>query len=90
MEQSPDAQLKELEVRLARSMADWKIVVGHHPIRSDLHVSPCLALKRTIALLGLVTHVCKLHGSSSASCLGLRQALIGLVPCRNIRKWGLL
>lgn len=39
LEQSPDAQLKELEVRLARSTAEWKIVIGHHPIRSDLHVS---------------------------------------------------
>jgi hypothetical protein len=39
LEQSPEAQLKELEGRLARSRAEWKVVVGHHPIRSDLQVS---------------------------------------------------
>jgi tartrate-resistant acid phosphatase type 5 len=32
-EQSPEGQLRELEARLARSAATWKLVVGHHPIR---------------------------------------------------------
>jgi tartrate-resistant acid phosphatase type 5 len=35
LEQSPEGQLRELEVRLARSSAPWKLVVGHHPIRSN-------------------------------------------------------
>ena len=30
--------MKELEVRLARSKAKWKIVIGHHPIKSQLQV----------------------------------------------------
>lgn len=34
-EQSPEGQLRELEGRLARSAAAWKVVVGHHPIRSN-------------------------------------------------------
>lgn len=33
MEQSPEGGLRELEARLARSRAAWKLVVGHHPIR---------------------------------------------------------
>ena len=40
LEQSWKAQMEELEVRLARSKAKWKIVVGHHPIKSQLQVSP--------------------------------------------------
>ncbi len=32
-EQSWEGQLRELESRLARSEAIWKLVVGHHPIR---------------------------------------------------------
>lgn len=32
-EQSWEGQLRELEARLARSAAGWKLVVGHHPIR---------------------------------------------------------
>lgn len=35
LEQSWVDQLKELEVRLSRSNAAWKIVVGHHPPRSN-------------------------------------------------------
>ena len=31
--------MKELEVRLARSKAKWKIVIGHHPIKSQLQVT---------------------------------------------------
>ncbi|EFN52564.1 hypothetical protein CHLNCDRAFT_32423 [Chlorella variabilis] len=33
-EQSWEGQLRELEARLARSAAGWKLVVGHHPIRT--------------------------------------------------------
>lgn len=35
LQQSPEDQLRELEARLAASTASWKIVVGHHPIRSN-------------------------------------------------------
>jgi hypothetical protein len=38
LEQSWEANMKELEVRLARSKAKWKIVIGHHPIKSQLQV----------------------------------------------------
>lgn len=33
----PGPQLAWLKVALARSRADWKVVVGHHPIRSGGH-----------------------------------------------------
>ncbi|CAL8470778.1 g10320 [Coccomyxa elongata] len=60
LEQSPDAQLKELEVRLARSTADWKIVVGHHPILSDLHEFPEVgaALKPLMDTYGVDAYLC--------------------------------
>ena len=35
LQQSPEDQLRELEARLAASTAAWKVVVGHHPIRSN-------------------------------------------------------
>jgi len=35
LQQSWEDQVRELEVRLARSKAEWKLVVGHHPIRSN-------------------------------------------------------
>lgn len=35
LQQSWEDQTRELESRLARSKAEWKIVVGHHPIRSN-------------------------------------------------------
>lgn len=35
LEQSWEDQVRELEARLARSQADWKLVVGHHPIRTN-------------------------------------------------------
>ena len=38
LEQSWKAQMEELEVRLARSKAKWKIVIGHHPLKSQLQV----------------------------------------------------
>ena len=38
LQQSWAANMKELEVRLARSKAKWKIVIGHHPIKSQLQV----------------------------------------------------
>ena len=37
-QQSPEDQVKELEARLAASTAGWKMVVGHHPIRSNHRV----------------------------------------------------
>ena len=40
LEQSWKAQMEELEVRLARSKAKWKIVIGHHPLKSQLQVTP--------------------------------------------------
>ncbi|KAK9904250.1 hypothetical protein WJX75_007708 [Coccomyxa subellipsoidea] len=60
LEQSPDAQLKELEVRLARSTAEWKIVVGHHPILSDLHEYPevGVALKPLMDRYGVHAYLC--------------------------------
>ena len=39
LEQSWKAQMEELEVRLARSKAKWKIVIGHHPLKSQLQVT---------------------------------------------------
>ena len=42
LEQSWQANMKELEVRLARSKAKWKIVIGHHPIKSQLQVGDCM------------------------------------------------
>ena len=35
LEQSWEAQLLELEARLAASDARWKLVVGHHPVRNQ-------------------------------------------------------
>eukprot|EP00887_Chlorella_sp_A99_P005353 scaffold1.g5353.t1 len=35
--QSAVAQLAEVEARLARSQAEWKLLVGHHPARSNGH-----------------------------------------------------
>lgn len=35
--QNWEAQLRELERRLASSSAEWKLVVGHHPPRSNGH-----------------------------------------------------
>ena len=35
LSQSWAAQLAELETHLAKSDADWKIVVGHHPVISN-------------------------------------------------------
>ncbi|GAB4819676.1 hypothetical protein N2152v2_006722 [Parachlorella kessleri] len=35
LEQSWQDQVQEFESRLARSTAEWKIVVGHHPVRSN-------------------------------------------------------
>lgn len=35
LQQSWEDQVRELEARLARSQADWKLVVGHHPIRTN-------------------------------------------------------
>ncbi|KAK9862760.1 hypothetical protein WJX84_003264 [Apatococcus fuscideae] len=34
-EQSWPSQVRELEYRLSRSKARWKIVVGHHPVRNN-------------------------------------------------------
>ena len=34
-EQSWEDQLREFEARMSRSKASWKLVVGHHPIRSN-------------------------------------------------------
>lgn len=34
-EQSWEGEMRELEGRLARSRAPWKLVVGHHPIRTN-------------------------------------------------------
>ena len=35
MEQSWRTNLVELETELAASKASWKVVVGHHPVRSN-------------------------------------------------------
>ncbi len=35
LEQSWRANLAELEADLAASRAGWKVVVGHHPVRSN-------------------------------------------------------
>ena len=35
LQQSWEDAVRELESRLARSTAEWKLVVGHHPIRSN-------------------------------------------------------
>ncbi|KAG7671144.1 hypothetical protein Ndes2526B_g02400 [Nannochloris sp. 'desiccata'] len=35
LQQSPEDQIRELEARLAASHASWKLVVGHHPIRTN-------------------------------------------------------
>ena len=40
LEQSWEAQLLELEGRLARSGAQWKLVVGHHPVHAQLQACP--------------------------------------------------
>jgi len=37
LQQSWEAQLKEIEQRLASSTASWKLMVGHHPPRSNGH-----------------------------------------------------
>ena len=37
LQQDWEVQLKEFEQRLARSPAQWKVVVGHHPPRSNGH-----------------------------------------------------
>ena len=34
-EESWEAQVLELEVRLAASKAKWKLVVGHHPVLNN-------------------------------------------------------
>lgn len=35
LSQSWESQLRELETRLARSQAVWKVLVAHHPVRSN-------------------------------------------------------
>ena len=37
LQQSWELQLKEVEARLAASVAPWKLMVGHHPPRSNGH-----------------------------------------------------
>ncbi|HEX7946682.1 MAG TPA: tartrate-resistant acid phosphatase type 5 family protein, partial [Phenylobacterium sp.] len=44
----PDAQIAWFKAALARSRADWKVVVGHHPIRSGGHHGGSAALAAQI------------------------------------------
>ncbi len=58
----PHAQVAWLKTALARSRADWKIVVGHHPIRSGGHHggSPALAaqIEPLLAAHNVQAYVC--------------------------------
>ena len=40
VEQSWEAQVLELDARLAASQARWKLVVGHHPVLSNHYPAP--------------------------------------------------
>lgn len=57
LEQSWQDQLSELESRLARSAAEWKLVFGHHPIRTNnLKAGGCsarCALPAALACVGV-------------------------------------
>lgn len=46
LEQSWEGQLRELEGRLLRSTATWKLIVGHHPPRSNGHHGNATELMR--------------------------------------------
>ncbi len=62
VEQSWEANLLELEVKLARSKAPWKIVVGHHPGRHTYIDLPTSRRAMTVPTL--------IHRSGCSDLLG--------------------
>lgn len=63
MEQSWQANLLELESNLARSQAEWKIVIGHHPVYSNGHHNS------TAELIQHVQPLLQVDPLQSSSCL---------------------
>lgn len=61
LEQSWQGNLLELESKLARSKAQWKIVIGHHPVYSNGHHNSTAELIQHVQPLLQVRHVFK-HG----------------------------
>ena len=59
MEQSWQANLLELESKLARSKAQWKIVIGHHPVYSNGHHNSTAELVQHVQPLLQVSHISK-------------------------------
>lgn len=57
LSQSWEAQLLELEARLAASSAHMKLLVGHHPVRSRRQVGP-FAVSSACACLSLESCLC--------------------------------
>ena len=72
LEQSWQANMKELEVKLARSKAKWKIVIGHHPIKSQLQVGDFME-----------SHGTQQQAASPWSCSACTQGC-----CRQRPRWG--
>lgn len=63
MEQSWQANLLELESNLARSQAEWKIVIGHHPVYSNGHHNS------TAELIQHVQPLLQVGSLQTSSCL---------------------
>ena len=67
LEQSSQANLLELESNLARSTADWKIVIGHHPVYSNGHHNSTAELIQHVQpLLQVTQSVCDLCSPNAA------------------------
>ena len=101
-EQDWQAQLAALEQSLRASQAEWKVIVGHHPPRTNGHHNNTEELMQHLEPLMQVRRRqgCACFGSPSPtaapcllSCSAAKPATRGLVPgtCRcMVTLWGLI
>lgn len=82
-QQSWLSQLEELEAHLARSEADWKLVIGHHPVHSSGHHGS------TPELLHTLDPVLRRHGVQVRDLRGNIRAL-GCAPAWSCFRAGSL
>ena len=84
-EQSWQSNLLELESKLARSKAQWKIVIGHHPVYSNGHHNSTAELIQHVQPLLQVRHMLTLSFAAGAGSRGLDltrlQQLVSMLVC---------
>lgn len=93
LSQSWESHLKELETRLARSSARWKILIAHHPVRSngehgDTKVGTlCVYLFKLGAHISIYTHArqCVAHAQQFAPTQEMLQYVAPLMQAYNVR-----